>query len=108
MNYRKRKLRQKVLKILLRNHKNNNDANSKKILTIKTFLCFQKLHAYTNINVKNKNQLLKHKRSKKRTAFMALYSRIAFSSNSKILFTYAVKFRKRRYSKIQCLYKIRL
>ena len=74
------------------------------MLTIKKFLCFQKLHAFTINRVNNKKRLLNHTRRKKKAAFITIHNQTILRANCKNLISYAVKYRKRRYSNIIYLY----
>ena len=96
MTFRKRKMRQMILKILLLNHRTNSDINAKKMMKIKKFLCFQKLYSYSYIHTRINRQLLNHKRQKKKTAFDTLTNRIIGDISYKGLTAYSDKYYKRR------------
>ena len=94
MNFRKRKMRQMILRILILNHRTTSDINAKKMMTIKIFLCFQKLHS--NSRTRINRQLLNHKRQKKKAAFNTLTNHITSDIRCKELGAYSDKYYKLR------------
>jgi len=96
MNFRKRKMRQMILRILILNHRTTSDINAKKMMTIKKYLCFQKLYSYSYTRTRINRQLLNHKRQKKKSAFNALTDRITSDISCKELGVYSDKYYNRR------------
>lgn len=96
ITFRKRKMRQMILRILVLNHRTTSDINAKKMMTIKMFLCFQKLHSYSYTRTRINRQLLSHKMLKKKSAFNTLTNRITSDISCKELSAYSDKYYKRR------------
>ena len=96
MNFRKMKLRKKVIMILRLNQKNNSNSNAKKMMIIKKYLFLKKLRNHAIINITIKSKLRSGMRKQKKAALVLISTRTINNINMTNLIKIAKKYFKYR------------